>query len=1109
MKFRLLFKYLTVLLLLITLCNPGRTEQIVDVGQRVDELVSQLPVRTPAQQSWVVGDLLDLGPSGITHLLRRLGDTYQDDQQARLMISALAKYLGADPEHESVPMVEERFTAYLLNDKPPRAAQTFVLNQLQFFASELSVPPLGQLITDVCFPAIRVLTTIGTEQALAVMLRQSDQVPSDCHAAILQACAELKGDCQKLANTYRQHHSAPIREASFRALLVSDESALADNYRPGSNRQASHQLLDVWERAAAQDEVGPLKGGVGKILRDSEDTGVRVRALRLAAQYLGESSVGLASKALKQADDETAAQLIGVFHDFDHDLQPLLKSAEELDLSSRIALVRLAAAKSDEEILPVARRLLSAPSDAAKKAGLQALSSLRGKSALPELAEFAKQAKSAETAQLALSEMSRYIHTDNQAVLREVLHQANETGKAATVDLLARRKMTSYFPSVLSMADATNQELGHAVFRSLRELASSNDLAELLDLADLAGTKEKEQQLAAAIAAVYDGSEQHRSLLTESFTGSSTALAGKAMAQIGDDGLLDFVYQRMLETGGYENPARSTLLQWAKPNALAYLHELAASKDQEVHGQSLRAIVRLAIQLNPTQRLLRIRDVVALARTPAEKRAALMSLSRNYTVPTLRYLASQLKHEELQMAAAGAMMRIGQEAAPLRLTLAKQDLDALQAASEILGEDVNPYAAAELRSLLDAGATKSGYKTLFNGVDLSGWQGLVGNPISRAKMTLQERQEAQGVADSLMEATWFVQDGILRFDGDGYNNLVTAVESFDNFELVLDWKIEKGGDSGIYLRGSPQVQIWDTDLENAQMGSGGLFNNQIHPKEPLVHADNPVGEWNTFHITMINDRVTVMLNGELVVDNVVLENYWDRSIPIFARGPIELQAHTTPLYFRDIYVRPIEHVQPVDPQEAQDGFVTLFNGVNLEGWIGNKTDYVAENGEIVIYPTLSGGSGNLYTEKEYSDFTLRFEFQLTPGANNGLGIHTPLEGDAAYLGKELQILDNTAEIYANLKEYQYHGSAYGIAPAKRGFLKPVGEWNEQEVQVQGNKVKVVLNGETILDADLDELSSAGTLDGREHPGLERTQGHIGFLGHGSEVHFRNIRIKEM
>lgn len=191
------------------------------------------------------------------------------------------------------------------------------------------------------------------------------------------------------------------------------------------------------------------------------------------------------------------------------------------------------------------------------------------------------------------------------------------------------------------------------------------------------------------------------------------------------------------------------------------------------------------------------------------------------------------------------------------------------------------------------------------------------------------------------------------------------------------------------------------------------------------------------------------------------------------------------------------------------GFKELFNGKNLDGWVGNKDSYKAIDGMIVVDPNGGGSGGNLFTVDQYSDFVLGFEFQLTPGGNNGLGIHAPLEGDAAYVGKELQILDNTAEKYANLQPYQYHGSVYGIIPAKRGFLNPVGEWNKQEVIVKGSKIKIILNGTTIVDGDFVEASKNGTIDNKEHPGLERTRGHIGFLGHGDVVRFRNIRLKNL
>ena len=399
-----------------------------------------------------------------------------------------------------------------------------------------------------------------------------------------------------------------------------------------------------------------------------------------------------------------------------------------------------------------------------------------------------------------------------------------------------------------------------------------------------------------------------------------------------------------------------------------------------------------------------------------------------------------------------------------------------------------------------------GFYTMYNSIDLRGWKGLVDNPVKRRKTSADTLAMKQIKADSIMRKGWMAQGEELHFTGYGDN--LCSVKDYQDFELTIDWKIEKEGDAGLYLRGSPQVQIWDTALTRvgAQVGSGGLYNNQTNPKNPIKVADNPVGEWNTFRVIMRGERVTVYLNGELVVDNVILENYWDRKIPIFIKDAIELQAHGNHIVYRNIYVKELTPQPVYTPEEV--GFEPLFDGSSLFNWTGNTTDYYPVNGELVVDPKR-GGKGNLYTKKEYGDFHMKFDFQLTPGANNGLGIRTPLEGDAAYVGMELQILDNTSPIYAKLQPYQYHGSVYGIIPAKQGFLKPVGEWNEQEVIAEGNRIKVILNGEVITDGDIVQAIKDGTPDHKEHPGLLNKTGHIGFLGHGSPLKFRNIRIKEI
>jgi hypothetical protein len=207
----------------------------------------------------------------------------------------------------------------------------------------------------------------------------------------------------------------------------------------------------------------------------------------------------------------------------------------------------------------------------------------------------------------------------------------------------------------------------------------------------------------------------------------------------------------------------------------------------------------------------------------------------------------------------------------------------------------------------DLNKPPEGFVALFNGKDLDGWKGLVESPVTRAKMTPDELAKAQAKADENMRAHWKAVDGVLAFDGKG-SHLCTT-KDYGDFEMLVDWKIEKGGDSGVYLRGSPQVQIWDSsqhsDKDKQPIGSGGLYNNKIGPANPLKCADKRIGEWNTLRVKMVGDRVTIHLNDVLVVDNVVLENYWERDKPIYPTGQIELQSHGSNLYFRNIYIREI------------------------------------------------------------------------------------------------------------------------------------------------------------------------------------------------------------
>ncbi len=404
----------------------------------------------------------------------------------------------------------------------------------------------------------------------------------------------------------------------------------------------------------------------------------------------------------------------------------------------------------------------------------------------------------------------------------------------------------------------------------------------------------------------------------------------------------------------------------------------------------------------------------------------------------------------------------------------------------------------------------AGFRALFNGKDLAGWHGVdTKDPRKIAALSAEERAEARKNSLADINQHWSVQNGELV--NDGFGLYLTSDADLGDYELFVSYKTVPKADSGIYLKGTPQVQIWDyTDQEKFKIGSdkgsGGLWNNsEGRPgKNPLVKADRPFGEWNTFRIRQIGAKTTVFLNGKLVVDHATLENYFDRKQPLIARGPIQLQTHGGEIRWKNVFVRDIP------PEEANsvltnDGFTPLFDGKSLNGWAGALENYEVADGAIRC---KTGKGGVLHTKDEYGDFVVRLEFKLPPAGNNGLAIRYPGQGDTAYVGMcELQVLDDGAPQYAKLDPRQAHGSAYGMSPAARGYLRPTGEWNFQEVTVVGSTIKVELNGNLILDTDLSQVKEF--MANSPHPGKDRTQGYFGFAGHSDPVSFRNIRIKEL
>lgn len=410
---------------------------------------------------------------------------------------------------------------------------------------------------------------------------------------------------------------------------------------------------------------------------------------------------------------------------------------------------------------------------------------------------------------------------------------------------------------------------------------------------------------------------------------------------------------------------------------------------------------------------------------------------------------------------------------------------------------------------LSAQDQENGWRPLFDGKSFAGWHGQRHfNPYKLASMPAPQRKAMRAEDDASVKEHWRIEGDEIVNDGSGA--YLTTDRDYGDAEFRLEYRTVAKADSGIYLRGSPQVQIWDyTEAGGkwklgADKGSGGLWNNQKHERFPPACYDKPFGEWNTLWIRQVGALTWVRLNGETTVDGVVMENYWDRKLPLPARGPLQLQTHGGEIRFRNLQVRELDTAasNAILREHAGDGFESLFDGKTFAGWRGATEHYEIVDGALRCKPNHGG---NLFTDATFSEYVMQLEFKLPTGGNNGLAIHYSGQGNPARNGFEIQVLDNTHEKYSKLKPWQYCGSIYGVAPAARGCLRPVGEWNHYELTIRGPKMRVMLNGFPIVDADVSKLSSA--LDA--HDGKDRTSGHFGFCGHNDPVEFRAIAVKRL
>ncbi len=1058
---------------------------------RVADLLARLPANNQSLTATLMEEMYSLGDEGTALICRQVVPAGTgDDTKARYAISTLTSHLSADRENTRKSVWEKQCIRFM-KDAGDREVRAFFMKQLNLIGSDVAAMTMADYVRDsaICDDAVMVLKSSGSELSQKVL---SDAVSADtcpCAAQILVALADMNNHSaiQSYLKWYEKGSRAEQSAALYALAGSGDPAALPVLMRAAENAGfkweptgAVQALLLYSKNRGLAGDVRGMKKITDLVISKSntaETAGQRLAAMSILVAVEGEKALPV---LLRAADDPDVAVRGGALRlagslPGEEATGKWIKTYQKVSPAAKPEILFMLGERRDELAVPIVLKALDDPSIQIAGEAVTALAKLQGNKAVDPILAWILKYNNEEGHATAATALTSILDSTSINKVAASLPASRGHSTVTLLWLLAWSGRNEYFNTLLSYVNSSDPGVRAAALGSLGRLASWEDQPALISL--LQGVTERQetevvlQAIASAAMRTGDAGKRSETILRSLDKNDDKLKLIPLLAQTGGDEALKRVAYEF-ENGDAETRdiCFDALAHWSDHSAAQALYDICASGNKTFGMPAFDAYLRMVsvAALTPERKLLLIKKIAPLAAAPDAK-AEMIALAGSLGIRQSGFFISPYlsdPSEEVRTAAVDALKNM----------------------------NLPSYEV---------------FVPMFNGKDLSGWHGLAANPVAKAAMKPKELAAKQKEADLKMLSNWSVRDGMIWFSGSGDN--LCSIKEYGDFELYLDWRITKDGDSGIYLRGSPQVQIWDTSRTEAgaQVGSGGLYNNEKNVSVPLKVADNPVGEWNTFRILMTGEKVSVWLNGELVTDNVVLENYWNRAIPIFEKGPIELQAHGTDLNFRDIYIREINTAEyDLTDDEKASGFVSLFNGRNLDGWTGDMNAYYVEDGLIVTRTGLEHG-GNIYTQKEYSDFTIRFEFQLARDSNNGLGIRAPLTGDAAYAGMEIQIIDNDATIYGKLADYQYHGSVYGVIPAKRCCQKPLGEWNSEEVTARGTKIKVILNGTVIVDADIAEARDNGTIDHQDHPGLRNQSGHIGLLYHETPLKFRNIRIKEL
>ena len=1106
-------KKLFIAILLLALVPFAAGAQ--DARQRTAETIvadalAQLPAQTPKAFDSLMQELAATGADGIRMMAAMLVPAAEGkNAPVEYAINGVVSYVTAAGREELAREIRAGLTDAVAasTDKPNQA---FLLSLLQLCATAQEAPVFVKYAGDdyLADYAVRgLISTPGTEATLLALIGES---PAP-NALLAYAAAEkglaaaepalLKWAADPTADT-------PARQAVYNALAKCGThasiatlaaAAKADGYAFTKN-DATGAYVNLLARLAAAGEQKALSAAKA-LQKPALPQNVRAAGLEIVLAADAKKRTQTVLAALKDADRAYRCAALDYANAFaDEALYaalvkklPSLSDAAQTDVVSWLG-ARHAASQSAAVVAAI-----SSPDDELALAAVRAAGKIGGQQALDALIAQLGGAHAKE----ASAALAAFNGKPNAAFVAAL--DGDPATQANALKLVAKRRITTAADKVFALLGSGDKAVRTAAYDALAGVTTAGDFDRLCDLLDKAqgddvkalqaglrnalapAAPDMQYKLVAGRMAAAPQKARYYPLLAQAATDEAIGALLKAddpkaafaaLLTVKNPVMIDVLY----ELAG-KNP------DWTDAAISRYTDFATASDNTPMRKYQL---YRKGLEANPSAKT-QNKLLKALSKTPVFPALvlAVKYMDAPATAETAALVVKTVAAKNPGMGGQTVAAAL-KKALEVYVELAKADADA-------------GYAVDEIKGLM-AKLPEAGFEPL--SLEPENRKAVVGNPETRKAMKPKALAKAQLEADAAMAQKWSLTDGILTAQANA--PAIQFPKQYENFEMILDWKTP--GEAGIAVRAIPQIRLGGVS------GTGMLADDK-----GVADADNRPGNWNTLYVKVVDDRITVFENDVKIVENAVMTNPDMPGEPVGICGCIELIAGAAPVEFRNVYVNelPSTPVFELSAEEAAEGFEVLFDGRSLHKWTGNTTNYVPLNGTIDVTAQY-GGSGNLYTKKEYSDFVLRFEFRfIREGVNNGIGIRTPMGVDAAFEGMEIQILDHDAPIYKDIKNYQQHGSVYGVIAAKRVKFPPLGDWNVEEIRAVGDRITVTVNGEVILDGNIREACQGHCvgdpgekgnhymIDHRNHPGLFNKSGHLGLLGHGAGIQFRNLRVLDL